>query len=67
MEKAILYRVTAGKKSEELAQAYMEKWVLPVDADAEIKRDDTTKGESWVVLGTRKIARKPQIVTPRQR
>lgn len=66
MEKAILYRHT-GKGAKAGCQAFMEKWVLPVDADAEIKQDDTTKGESWVVLGTKKIARKPQVVTPRKR
>jgi hypothetical protein len=64
MEKSILYRAT-GKGSKAGCQAYMEKWVLPVDADAIIEQDDTTKGESWIVLGTKKLARKLQTVTPR--
>lgn len=64
MEKSILYRAT-GKGSKDQCQAYIEKWVLPVDADAYIEQNDTTKGESWIVMGTKKLARKLQTVTPR--
>ena len=64
ISKKILYRAT-GENSKEECQNYLEKWVLPVDSEAEIEQDNVDKGESWIVLGSKKITRKQTVVEPR--